>query len=157
MSIKLIIKYLLVIACMVTIFCFSNQKSEDSTKLSTGVIEKIVTTISKNIDEADVEEIVDKYFVFVRKTAHFLIYLTLGILVANLIIEYQIEFKKVILISLFICFIYACSDEIHQIFVSGRSCELMDILIDSTGALFGIIGYTKIKRITNVTIVKTKV
>ena len=43
------------------------------------------------------------------------------------------------LISLAICILYATSDEIHQNFVKGRSCEFTDVLIDSGGVAFGII------------------
>ncbi len=35
--------------------------------------------------------------------------------------------------------IYAISDEIHQTFVPGRSCELRDVLIDSAGVLTAIL------------------
>ena len=46
--------------------------------------------------------------------------------------------------------IYAITDEIHQYFVPNRCCSLWDILIDSSGALFGVflchLVYTKWKR-----------
>ena len=32
---------------------------------------------------------------------------------------------------------YAMTDEIHQLFVPGRSCQVTDVLIDSAGVLFG--------------------
>lgn len=35
--------------------------------------------------------------------------------------------------------LYAISDEFHQIFIPGRSCEVRDILIDSLGILTGIV------------------
>ena len=35
--------------------------------------------------------------------------------------------------------IYAISDEIHQLFVPGRSGQVRDVLIDSAGSLLGII------------------
>ena len=35
--------------------------------------------------------------------------------------------------------LYAVSDEIHQIFVPGRSCQAFDVLIDSSGVLTGTI------------------
>ncbi len=35
------------------------------------------------------------------------------------------------------CILYACSDEIHQLFVPSRAFEIKDILIDSSGALLG--------------------
>ena len=36
-------------------------------------------------------------------------------------------------------FLYACTDEIHQLFIEGRSGEIRDILVDSTGALIGMV------------------
>ena len=44
-------------------------------------------------------------------------------------------------LAILICVLYAASDEIHQIFVPGRSCRVMDILLDSFGSISGIIIY----------------
>ena len=41
------------------------------------------------------------------------------------------------MISLLICLIYAFSDEIHQLFVLGRSGEFRDVLIDFCGSILG--------------------
>ena len=46
---------------------------------------------------------------------------------------------KKILISIGLAFLYACSDEIHQLFVNGRSGEFTDVLLDTCGAGFGIL------------------
>ena len=35
--------------------------------------------------------------------------------------------------------LYAVSDEIHQVFIDGRSCELRDIAIDAGGVLLGVL------------------
>lgn len=35
------------------------------------------------------------------------------------------------------CALYACSDELHQYFVPGRSCKFFDVCVDSSGAFFG--------------------
>ena len=43
---------------------------------------------------------------------------------------------KIIIITVLICFLYAVSDEIHQSFVPGRACRLLDILIDTSGSAF---------------------
>ena len=37
------------------------------------------------------------------------------------------------------CFLYACSDEVHQLFVPGRSGNIIDVGIDSIGSYFGIL------------------
>lgn len=61
---------------------------------------------------------------------------------------YPLRFKC--FISLLVSFLYACSDELHQFFVGGRSASFRDVLIDSTGACIGIlltlIIYTLIKK-----------
>ena len=44
-----------------------------------------------------------------------------------------------IFISVFFCFIYACTDEFHQMFVDGRGASFFDCLIDTTGAILGIV------------------
>ena len=43
--------------------------------------------------------------------------------------------------------ISALSDEVHQLFVEGRSCEFRDWAIDSFGAILGIIGFIIIFKI----------
>ena len=35
--------------------------------------------------------------------------------------------------------LYAVSDEIHQLFVEGRSCEVRDMLLDSVGVAAGVL------------------
>ena len=67
----------------------------------------------------------------VRKTAHFGIFLLLGLCVRP-------NMRKGWHAALF-CAAYAVTDEIHQYFVPGRSCEFRDVCIDSAGALAGIL------------------
>ncbi len=51
------------------------------------------------------------------------------------------------MLSLMICILYAISDEVHQSFVPGRGPGVMDVLIDSAGAMVGIGMYEMISRI----------
>ena len=76
----------------------------------------------------------------VRKCAHFLEYLILGIsmFVSVRDLSRWKRWKNAIPAFL-ICAAYAATDELHQMFVQGRSCEVRDILIDSLGALLGIL------------------
>ena len=54
--------------------------------------------------------------------------------------------KHPLVISIIFSFLYACTDEIHQIFVPGRSAQFRDVLIDTLGASFGAtITYLTIK------------
>ncbi len=53
--------------------------------------------------------------------------------------------------SILLSFLYACTDEIHQIFVPGRSAQFRDVLIDTLGASFGAtITYLIIKLFTKI-------
>lgn len=125
------------------IFILSNQPADESTRLSDGLIEKTIGNIykltHKNYIEEKLTEIKRKNAHIVRKTAHFTIYLILGLLVTTLLKEYNLNNRKIIIYSILICMIYAISDEIHQTFVIGRSGELKDIIIDTCGSTVGII------------------
>ena len=79
------------------------------------------------------EEAVQLTF-YVRKSAHFLEYTLLG---AS--IYMAARGRHQLLNSWLIATAYAISDEIHQHFIPGRSCELRDICIDSLGSLSGIL------------------
>ena len=47
--------------------------------------------------------------------------------------------KKRVCICLVMGFLYACSDEIHQLFSQGRSGKAVDVFIDTMGVLNGIL------------------
>jgi len=121
----------------------SNQPSEESTELSDGFISKTIGNIykltHKDVTEEKIIEIQEKYTIITRKTAHFTIYLILGLLVGILLKEYNITTKQLIIYGILICMIYAITDEIHQIFVIGRSGEIRDIIIDTCGSTVGIL------------------
>lgn len=140
---KKIISIILLIFWMCLIFCFSHQPSYNSDKTSNNVIDKIINVVERITNyEYNEEElnIINRKLVFpVRKSAHFTIYLILGILFYNLIKLYMNNNRKIFVVSMLLSVIYACSDEIHQLFIFGRSGELRDVLIDSIGSLLGII------------------
>ena len=126
------IKILLVILWMTGIFMFSNQKADDSSKTSNTFIKSTIGTVF-NIKDKDK---LNQFIKPVRKCAHFFLYLVLGILV---IICFDDVNKKTILISIGICLLYSISDEIHQLFVEGRSGEALDVLIDTAGSSLGVL------------------
>ena len=43
--------------------------------------------------------------------------------------------------------VYAMTDEFHQMFVAGRSCELRDVMIDSAGVLCGVLIIASVHRL----------
>lgn len=90
----------------------------------------------------------------VRKTAHFTEYAILGSLFFLNLKSWQRSKNSTsmnILLSLIFSFLYACTDELHQIFVPGRSAQFRDVLIDTLGASFGtLITYLTIKLFTKI-------
>lgn len=46
--------------------------------------------------------------------------------------------KKYLIILSFLFFLYACTDEMHQLFVIGRTSSFIDVLIDTSGSFTGI-------------------
>lgn len=131
----------ILILWMGVIFAFSNQNAEVSENVSDGFTSKVVDVVaSVKKDESIKEnkkEIIEDSRLFIRKTAHFSLYLVLGILI-YLNVK---DVKKInpIIISLMFCILYACSDEIHQMFINERTAKVLDILIDTTGSLIGIL------------------
>ena len=49
------------------------------------------------------------------------------------------DFKKTGILSFLFSVIYALSDEFHQTFVPGRDGNIVDVLIDSSGSLVGVL------------------
>lgn len=110
------------------IFIMSSFDATDSSNQSNFIV-NIISNIL-NIENARLLSLI------IRKLAHFTEYLILGFLTINMLNKNDISKKY--LISILICIIYATSDEIHQIFVPGRACQIRDILIDSIGSITGV-------------------
>ena len=134
----------LLIADMAVIFSFSAEKASQSDETSSSVIERIVKIIYKDFDswkeEAKYEK-VESYQHLVRKLAHMTEYASLGVLSCALALTFGMKIKNLLIAFLF-CVLYSGSDEFHQLFVPGRSGQLTDVLIDSSGALIGIAGFS---------------
>ena len=145
---KKTVKFILIILVMFVIFSFSSDNSKESSKKSDKLITKVTEIVLKRkLSSNEEKKYINKYVVIVRKTAHFIIYLTLGILVLSFIREFRCLDYKSLVIAIIICFLYACSDEFHQLFVSGRSGEIKDVLLDTIGASLGCLIYNKFNKI----------
>ena len=123
---------------MIVIFSFS---SADANK-STGTSDKVITTmieikdkITNNETPNNEKEIIVKNSSFyIRKIAHLTEYLILGFLMFNLLKQYSVTN---IYYAIGLSILYSCTDEFHQLFISGRSGSIRDVLIDSIGILIG--------------------
>ena len=143
----IILSWFLVLLWMIVIFFFSAMKSDNSTNLSEGLVSKTIKVsydvgnkmgiIKDNIDDNKITKITQKVHVPIRKLAHFTEYLILALLVYNALYVSNVDYKKLFLITILICFMYSCSDEIHQLFIDGRSGQIIDICIDSFGSIIG--------------------
>lgn len=148
---KKIISTILLIVWLVIIFLFSSDDAVKSTNKSDNVVKSAIvlkdkitnTKTSKN----KIKVLCKKYQKIVRKTAHFTEYLVLGILCIYCLSNYT--HKRLIITSILFCILYAFSDEIHQMFISGRSGQIIDVLIDSSGAIIGIYLFSIIRNCRN--------
>lgn len=133
---------------MAVIFAFSAESREESGDRSGNVTEMIVRLLYPGYDDLSFSEQVDaveSVHRIVRKAAHFLEYALLGFLTAALMLflrrylsKRRIERWKTWFYPTEFCFLYAVSDEVHQIF-SDRGSSAKDVIIDTAGAVFGII------------------
>ena len=144
---KTIIKLILVIAWMSVIFAFSHQPAEESSDLSDRMIVRITEKVRhKELTDKEKEEVVEKFTVLIRKTAHFIEYLILGILVYITILDFDKYKAKAFTYAILICCFYACTDEIHQIFIPGRAGRVLDTIIDTLGSTVGVYIYSLINK-----------
>ena len=147
---RIILAILIIINCTI-IFMFSNQIADDSSVTSSRVVEFVSNLIPsiKNMQEPNKTILKEQILTpIVRKGAHFSIYTMLGILTINFAKTFKNKKEyQLIIYSLIFCMFYASTDEFHQYFVPGRSAEIRDVLIDSLGALTGILLIVIIRKI----------
>lgn len=140
------LSYIVVIVWMALIFNFSHQPANESNELSTGITEVLVTVVENVAPHSDF--MVGNVNHLVRKNAHFIIYLALGVLLIHSLRLSGVRGYKRSGLALFICVLYAMTDEVHQLFVPGRGGQVKDVLIDSAGAFVGIGMYVVAGRFT---------
>lgn len=133
-----IIGFILVILWMLVIFFFSAQSGEYVGGTSKAITNFVIDTfIGNKYNSFSIEEqqkIVTYISYFIAKLAHFCEY---GILCYFCFLVF-IRLKKYNLryiISILVCFLYAISDECHQMMSNGRTPRVLDVLIDSLGAI----------------------
>ena len=128
---------ILAIAWMAVIFMFSAKPDVESQEMSGSVSYRLISVVDKafgmNWDKEGKAEAIDYP---VRKVAHMSEFAFLCLLVYGSFC--WIDGKKRYVIPVARVFAYACSDEFHQLFVSGRSGQLSDVVLDTCGALFGV-------------------
>ena len=140
MEYKKTILWILSFAVMVCIFCLSSQPAPESNELSKGVAESIIdkTPHIKDLPPAEKQSLAIDLNRKSETMPTFLFFILGTALALSISFSYGGKLHDKYVIALIISIIYAISDEIHQIFVPGRSFQFTDILTDSAGSLLGI-------------------
>lgn len=146
---------LIFITWLLVIFSFSAMNARSSSDLTT-----VAINILDNIREKSIfiDTIFNKLtenhslFYIVRKMAHMFVFCVLQIIIFIFLKTIKTSTLKAIFLSISAVFLYACTDEFHQLFVSGRSGQFTDVMIDTIGGLIGVfisLSLLSIKRLFN--------
>lgn len=134
---------------MSVIFSFSAKKAVESEGMSHSVgkeIGRLIVPQFTSWSEERQEQFAKMIDFPVRKCAHATEYAVLGVLILRTAYSFSEDSGKR---SMLICWCagtaYAASDELHQLFVPGRSCQFRDVCIDSAGVLAGVLVFSLIK------------
>ena len=130
---------------MLLIFWFSSQTGEESGGISACISEPITQLLCKILGSVSAEKEANLYVCVdgaVRTMAHFSEYAILGLLLKLVFLSFDIRNFAMPAVS---GILYALTDEWHQSFSPGRVCDLLDVLVDGCGILFGILIYSFIK------------
>ena len=132
------------LATAATIFAFSAQEDLQSARVSDPIAKKVSRVARSRSERREMTRRQRRAYyrrmsVIVRKCAHIGEYTLLGL---NLTGWLRLRRRKrgartAALRAWGLGTLYACSDELHQMFVEGRACEATDVAIDSAGVLVG--------------------
>lgn len=130
-------------ACL--IFGFSAQNGSSSTGVSNRFIAMVFHT--------DNPEFIEKVEMPVRKLAHFTEYMIFSFTVYIALKVWQVSAKRIYFVTIILVGLFACSDEIHQLFVPERAGRIVDVIIDTMGAVAGMLivrGIRKLRKVESV-------
>ncbi len=153
-AIKIIILLGLAVTWMALIFKLSGMNSNNSNGKSTNIISLFIEDTLDITNEYGItsshptDEKLDKAATLInapmRKVIHATVYFVLAffiMIVLNIIFDHK-KYIISLILTLIICAGFAASDEFHQTFVNGRTGQVMDVLIDSAGAIVGMMFYS---------------
>ena len=153
-TVGLIVLQLLLIVFLIGNLSFiwinSSKDSVKSDKTSISIAEPLAKRTVKNynkLPKPEQKKHVAKMNAKIRTFGHFAEFMALGLLFFSLsavLFDFKnSKFKRLFLmclgISLGMCLVCAVSDEIHQLFVKGRTFQISDIVVDITGSFCGCI------------------
>ena len=124
---------------MTAIFWFSAQPADVSTEMSDSVTRALLWTaeavgLTDRLSPEQVHDLCGLLATPVRKAAHITEFAVLHLTVLFALFQWELPWKKWLKAALAVTVAYACTDELHQLFVPGRAGMVTDVLIDSMGA-----------------------
>lgn len=135
---KHVIRYILIICIIVLcckIFALSSQDGGVSAGTSRQFTEILLKTLGLECNDRTIEIINP----VIRKVAHFSVYMLLGFLTMCTCETFKWQRVYKFDFSTMFAFVFACSDELHQRLVPGRSGEFADVCLDTVGAMLGVL------------------
>lgn len=142
---KKVIPWMIVVLVMGVIFYFSDAPAVESRRYSIGITDKVLVFVQSIFPDTQLNG--NALHHDIRKLTHFFIYMILGILTFSAFMQNRQSVYVNMMMTMAICVIFAISDEIHQLFIPGRSGEVRDVLIDSSGAFLGVVVVLGVKGI----------
>ena len=135
---------------MCVIFSFSAQEKEESSQVSEAFSYRMVNSTGLlfhlNLDEEQIREIANAIEHTVRRAAHMTEYGILSVLFYIWLGKWQFVVSKRSAMAIVLAALYAASDELHQYFVPGRAGRFSDVIIDSIGAITGVLVFLGVKK-----------
>lgn len=128
---------LLIFALMTGLFLFSSQDSLETNALSLKAAHAAARLLYFNFEHCEPEiqsALIHGLNPFIRKAAHLTLYAMLG----GLCYLWLHRLPHGISTAMSIAALSASLDELHQLFVSGRTGNVTDVLLDCCGAACGI-------------------
>lgn len=127
------------IAMAIIIFCFSAQPADQSTETS-DFVSRLLLWIGTRIglfsgEPEQYAGMLEAMSMPVRKCAHISEYAVFHVTILYALYQWGLRGRKWLTAGFFLVFFYACTDEIHQLFVPGRSGQFTDVMIDCIGAV----------------------
>lgn len=123
------------------LFIFFNSSQTGAN--SNAVSYKIVGVISTGFEKIGFEPITMEGFlklnIIIRKLAHGFQFFVLAIVLIFLLEHLEVKKENIVFYTLIAIIFFAVFDECHQLFVSGRTPSVIDVIIDFTGGVVGVI------------------
>lgn len=144
-----ILSWIPAVIMMGIIFLYSSKPAEVSKGSSTPIAEASLSVYEYffgTISAPERPNWLDTASFIVRKTAHVTEYMMLSLSISWPLWIRRVRDKKLMWLAFVISVIYAGTDEVHQLFIQGRSGSLRDVGIDAIGCVIGSVLFWIIAR-----------